>query len=210
MKKQNVKVNDDQLQEYITEIRKAHEKVEFSVKLVAKHGKESIEAALRCGKYLLAAEKLIKGRMPWIKWCNKTFAKVSYRTLSRYRGLYENWTELSKKDRDQCETLNQAYLLAKITSESGSNKKPTTPDAQKYNEECLAELSKLSTDTDSTEHLTFKDRSDLIGDHVSRVMEIIDCTDLDKESKAIETIAKMLAPIVKWYSLHIQGYSINE
>src|SRR6185369_11808413 len=122
--------HNDQLAECIAKIKAAHEKAEFHNGLVTKHGKDSILAALECGKYLEQA-RIIVGN-GWIKWCEKTFPKLTYKTLSNYCNLYRNWKDLSNKDREACETLNQAYLACKVTPEpktkrakaSGPRKEP--------------------------------------------------------------------------------------
>jgi hypothetical protein len=106
---------DDQLQECIGHIKASHEAVEFHQKAVTKHGKESIKAALECGRYLQQA-KTIVGHGTFMAWCDKHFPKLDHKTLTNYMSLHTNWEDLPKVDKDACETLNQAYLLAKVTT----------------------------------------------------------------------------------------------
>lgn len=183
----------DQLAECVAKIREGHESAEFHRQIVEKHGKDAIKGALLAGRYVAEAERIIKGNEPWIQWCEQNIPGVSYKTLSRYRLLYENWTALSNEQRDACETLNDAYLkcginggVEKKTAENPKRRSRRSRSPSKFQKGGNGAKPEVSLRCQNAKEATAQIISEL-----NRIPEW-DCKEIAKARKAVE-------PIVAWY-----------
>lgn len=115
------------LEDYAKAILDAHQSVEATDRLSKKHGKESIAAATKAGKYLNDAKALV-GHGKWLKWLAANCKGVSDTTAQRYMKIAKN---SHVNYLTECTSLRQAYILTGAIKAGHLDKNPDespTPD----------------------------------------------------------------------------------
>src|SRR5207249_1970040 len=106
------------LNQHADELNQLQEQIQLNGALSVKHGKLTLELALKAGTILNEAKQLVR-RGYWEKWIEDNVKSISIRTAENYM-RFATETATKHISLSECEGLREAYLL------TGIIKKPKT------------------------------------------------------------------------------------
>lgn len=102
------------------QVMEIHRGIEDAERTIVQIGKKNIAAAITAGNRLTKAKTLVKHGQ-WLPWVEKNLKGISQASINRYMALAAYACSSEARNLKDCVSLREAYLVAGIIKETGTN-----------------------------------------------------------------------------------------